>query len=305
MLLGAAFAPLLYQWGKDFAEASLAKGQGGILGELAESCENAKFSRYYSRSLQIWAIVLLPFLCWGISRIRHESVVGIPWKAPGLSWKGAFTQIVLGFVIAAGLLWCAGMTAELLGTYTPNPKPPSVGKFISKVMVPTVAVSFLEEWLFRGILLGLWLKLVRPFAACLGTSLFFAFIHFLEPPSGSVIADPSSPLAGFELLCKVLLHFLEPHFFIQDFAALFAIGMILAYARVRTGALWFSIGLHAGWIFAFKGFNLFHKSISDHPLRPWLVGDSLRSGLLPLLTVAITAVLCHVVLRVIAARKAG
>jgi membrane protease YdiL (CAAX protease family) len=78
---------------------------------------------------------------------------------------------------------------------------------------------------------------------------------------------------------------------------LFVIGMILARARVRTGALWFSIGLHAGWILAFKSFNMIYQSVPTHPLRPWGVGDSLRSGLVPLLALGLTAVICHLVLK--------
>ena len=61
---------------------------------------------------------------------------------------------------------------------------------------------------------------------------------------------------ALKLLGKILLHFTEPMFFITDFATLLAIGLILAWAVLRTGALWFSIGLHAGWIMSFKAFNI-------------------------------------------------
>jgi membrane protease YdiL (CAAX protease family) len=143
----------------------------------------------------------------------------------------------------------------------------------------------------------LWLRFARPVTACAGTALVFAFLHFLNPPAGSVIADPAHVLAGFQLLGKILLHFTDPLFFLTDFASLLAAGLILAWARVRTGALWFSIGLHAGWIAAFKAFNLFYQEVSDSPLRPWGIGENLRSGVLPLLTLGITAVICHFVLR--------
>ena len=82
-----------------------------------------------------------------------------------------------------------------------------------------------------------------------------------------------------------------------EFATLFAVGMILAWARLRTGALWFSIGLHAGWVLAFKTFNLLYVAVVPHPLRPWGIGESLKSGLLPLLTLALTALVCQFALR--------
>lgn len=301
MVVAAAMAPWIYQAGKSLAAATEAREMGAFLEWLGAACHRAKFSRYYSRCLAFSALILLPALWLKIRCIRRRPGFQREQCAQ-VCWKVALSQVLVAFTIAAGLLWGAGLALELAGAYTRDSAPP-VSKFLSRVMIPTLAVPLLEEWLFRGILLGLWLRLVRPFAACLGTSLFFAFIHFLEPPNGSVIEDPSSVFAGFELLGKTLLHFTEPRFFATDFMVLTAIGMILAWARVRTGSLWFPIGLHAGWIFAFKGFNQLHQVVPGHPLRPWGVGDSLRSGLLPLLTLALTALVCHVVLRMFDRRR--
>lgn len=303
MVLGAAIAPWIYQAGKGLAMHAAANDAGKFIEWLGAACGRAKFSRFYSRSLVISAIVLLPFLFWRIRALR-----GTECQLPGIalrvsSWRCAFIQMLVGFAIAGALLWSAGVAVEMMGTYRLNPSPPTTGKFLNKIMIPAAVVPLLEEWLFRGVLLGLWLKMARPLVACLGTSLFFAFIHFLEPPDGSVIADPTSAFAGFELLGKILLHFTDPQFFITDFAVLFAIGMVLAWARVRTGGLWFPIGLHAGWIFAFKGFNLLHTSVEDSPLRPWVVGDSLRSGLVPLFTLGVTALVCHFAMRPLTCQK--
>jgi hypothetical protein len=73
--------------------------------------------------------------------------------------------------------------------------------------------------------------------------------------------------------------------------------MILAWGRLQTGALWFSIGLHAGWIAAFKGFSILHRAVPDHALRPWGVGDSLRAGLIPMFALAVTALICYFALK--------
>lgn len=196
-----------------------------------------------------------------------------------------------------------GSILEALGAFAPKKKIPGLGKLLGGTLPPAIGASLLEEWLFRGLLLGFWLKFSKPLAACIGTSFFFAFVHFLQPPDGSIIATPQAPLAGFELLGKILLHFTNPQFFITDFAVLFVIGMILAMARVQTGTLWFSIGLHAGWIIAFKGFNLLYREIDTHAFHPWGVGGSLRSGLFPLLTLGLTAVICHFVLKCLERKK--
>lgn len=240
--------------------------------------------------------MFLPFLLMRIKAIRAASGVPVE-KRPRIPWTSALPQVVVGCFIAGGILLCTGMILSSLGAYTSEPHPPPTGELLRKILIPAVAASLLEEWLFRGLILGLWLRFTQPLYACLGTSFFFAFLHFLAPPEGTVIQQPSAPGAGFDLLGKILLHFTNPLFFVTDFATLFSIGMILAWTRLRTGGLWFAIGLHAGWISAFKGYNMLHVVVPNHPIRPWGVGDSLRSGLLPMLALALTAVICHFALK--------
>ncbi len=284
------------------AHATTARDLPAILEWLGGACGRADFGRYFSRALALSAVALLPLLFWRIRRVRPMNGSATE-PCARLPWRTALIQVGTGCLIAGGLLWAAGMTLEALGAFMPRANPPALGKIPGKILIPAVAAPLVEEWLIRGLLLGLWLKCARPLTACIGTSLFFAFVHFLNPPDDSVIANPAAPLAGFELLGKILLHFTDPRFFVTDFAVLFGIGMVLAGARMRTGALWFSIGLHAGWIIAFKGFNLLHRPVSGHPLRPWMVGESLRSGLFPLLALGLTAVVCHFVLKCFERRR--
>jgi hypothetical protein len=37
--------------------------------------------------------------------------------------------------------------------------------------------------------------------------------------------------------------------------------------------------------------------VDGHFLRPWGVGDSLRSGILPMLALGVTAIVCHFALK--------
>lgn len=295
LLLAALIAPWLYQGGKSLAAAATAGNLPGLLEWLGAACARAKFGRFYDRALLLSALVLLPFL---FRRIRHLRSAGVTAGCrPRLSAGAGVLQVLAACLISGGMLWVLGGLLQASGAYVPKPDAPSFGRLLSKVVVPGVAASLLEECLFRGLLLGLWLKYAKPAAACVGTSLLFAFLHFLHPPDGTVIANPAHPLAGFELLGKILYHFTDPLFFVTDFATLLVVGLILAWARVRTGALWFSIGLHAGWIMALKAYNFLYDDITPHALRPWGVGDSLRSGILPMITLLLTAGICHFVLR--------
>jgi membrane protease YdiL (CAAX protease family) len=295
ILLAAVITPWLYQGGKWLAATAELREWPALLESVAGSCGRAEIDRFYDRALLLAALLLLPFLRWRIRGLRAASHSG-PDRRKRYPWQSIVAQIVIGCLIAGGLLWAMGMLLETAGAYAATPASPPAGKFLSKVIIPAIAAPLLEEWLFRGILLGLWLRFANPAAAGIGSSLVFAFVHFLEPSQGTVIADPSHPLAGFQLVGKILGHFADPLFFSTEFAVLFGVGCILAWARVRTGALWFSIGLHAGWVAAFKSYNLLYAAVADHPLRPWGIGSGLSSGLLPLLMLVITAGLCHFVM---------
>jgi uncharacterized protein len=292
LLMAAVLAPWVYQGGKWLADYGIANDLPALLEGLAKSCGRAKIDRFFDRCLLISALILLPVLLKRIRRLRSGN--DLPTSLPvRFSWQSVAAQITIGCVIAGGILWGMGLILDMVGAYVPKAHHPAIGKLLPKIVIPAVAAPLVEEWVFRWLLLGLWLRFSKPAAACVGTSLLFAFMHFMSPPEGSAIADPAHALAGFELLGKIFLHFTNPLFFVTDFATLVVVGLILAWARVRTGALWFSIGLHAGWVAAFKGFNLLYNGVDNHPLRPWGVGDSLRSGILPLLALGVTAIVCH------------
>lgn len=295
ILLAAAIVPWLYQGGKWLAATAEARELPALLESIAGSCGRAKLDRFYDRALLLSAVLLLPFLRSRIKELRAISHSG-PDRRKHYPWQSIVVQMATGCILAGGLLWGMGMLLEAVGAYNTKAVQPQAGRIISKVVIPAIAAPLLEEWLFRGILLGLWLRFAKPLAACIGSSLVFAFMHFLEPGPGTVIADPSHPLAGFQLVGKILTHLTDPLFFSTEFAVLFGVGCILAWARLRTGALWFSIGMHAGWVAAFKGFNVLHVAVDDHPLRPWGIGSGLSSGLVPLLALVVTAGLCHFVM---------
>ncbi len=296
LVLAALIAPWLYVWGKSLGEMAAVEELPGLLEWLGAACKRSDFQRYFSRALVIAAVVLLPFL---FCRVRGVWVTAGGISEPGTrpSWTSAWVQMAVGCVVAGGILWATGMLLAMLGAYVLKPQPMAWNALAGKVAGAAAGASLLEEWLFRGLLLGLWLRFARPLAACVGTSLFFSFIHFLKLPAGAVIADPTTALAGFEFLREILLHFTEPLFFVADFTTLFVVGMILSQARLRTGALWFPIGLHAGWIIAFKSFHLRYVSVAGNLLHPWGVGETLRSGLVPMLALGLTAVICHFILR--------
>ena len=118
-------------------------------------------------------------------------------------------------------------------------------------------------------------------------------MHFLKPPEGwaGIVGEPGWT-DGFAVLGSILGHFGDLNFVLAEFATLFAVGWVLAMARLRTGQLWLSMGLHGGWIFGLKYFSAVTKSSPDlkaGEFLPW-VGVNLKIGLAPLAVIALTGV---------------
>lgn len=298
VVLGAVVVPWLYQGGRQFSAMVAADGEEGVIGWLGAACGRAQFGRFYNRSLLLCALLLVPALLRRIGYLRREreaAGVVLPIRP---SWPLAQRWLLwaVGAVLAGGLVWLLGIVMEWMGAFSGTGTSLQLKQLLAKAVLPAAVVSILEEAMFRGLLLGLWLRVARPISACVGSSLVFAAMHFLSPPPGYVIADPTSVMAGFELLGATLLHYTDPRFFVADFLTLVGVGLVLAGARVRTGSLWLPMGLHFGWVMAFKMFHLTHVRLPDGPVDSLLVGDSLRSGLLPLAMLGLTAACCHLLL---------
>ena len=119
-----------------------------------------------------------------------------------------------------------------------------------------IFAGFLEEIFFRGILfLGLY-DHGRPAAAYFFANLFYSVLHFVKPGQDYFL-NGIDPLAGFRHLLTTFDPFFHPMDLLPGIFGLLLIGVILSYALVRTGNLYLSIGLHAGWVFGLKVIRVF------------------------------------------------
>lgn len=316
LLLGSLLAPWLYTGGKDLAAHFAGKPGKGFLPWLAAACDRSKFPRFFNRSLMISAIVLLyPAILWlragrGSLKFRDtpwslrlpDSEVALNEGQPLRRNPHGWRQLAIGFVLAAGTLLLLGWGLVHAGTFEYGQKI-HFAKIARAAIIPAVLVSVIEETLFRGVFLGMFLRAMRPVTAIVGLSLMFAFLHFLEPPAGATAIDPRSATAGLWMLGQIVGHFTDPLPLLSEFATLAAVGLVLAYARWRTASLWLSIGLHAGWIFGiflFKGLTNPVPNLSR--FTHFWIGDTLREGLVPLAVVLLTGAIVHVLTRRDAAR---
>ena len=144
-------------------------------------------------------------------------------------------------------------------------------------------MAFLEEALFRGAILGLVRRSLRPAAALFWVTALFAIVHFLKPDESFELAEVGW-LSGFALIPHTFHQFAEPMSLLAGFTTLFVLGWMCGDAMLRTRALWLSIGLHAGIVFVKMSFSVMAKFAVKPRHRadylPW-VGERFENGLVP------------------------
>jgi membrane protease YdiL (CAAX protease family) len=276
VLLGAVLAPLLY-WGAHAIEPwALANGflrweaptPGGpivIRGPL--SFLQADFQKYFNRAMLIAAVALI----WPTLRWLRVSRADLRLRPDFRRWQ----HLRYGFIVGGGLVALMAGAYLFLGIYHLKASPPWGA--LAKIALSAAIVSVLEECLFRGAIFGLFAKAMRPLMALFWTTAIFAILHFLKPDD-DVVVKSVSWLSGFALLPHAFHQFADPRMLLAGFSTMFVLGWLLGYARLRTEALWMSIGLHAGVVFVKMGFSKLTKR--DLELLPW-VGPELQIGLVP------------------------
>jgi membrane protease YdiL (CAAX protease family) len=167
---------------------------------------------------------------------------------------------------AAGLAVALAVCA-VAGALVPALRFPP-GKTVRKAVLGAAAAAAIgvgEEALFRGVLLR---RLRRDAGDALGvvaTTLAYAAVHVLRGGGRLAHVDAWSGV-GHTL---ALLAPLADGRALPQLAGLSLLGLLLAAARLRSGALWLPIGIHAVFVGVFRVGRLF---FALRPTPVWLVG---------------------------------
>lgn len=323
-LLAALMTPWLYNAGMALGEITAERSVNSFIDWLGTKAKRADFPTYFKRSLLISGVLLLIPLIYALRLRRNPAPLrnspwsiylpsraipraeGQPLRKPRLGWL----QLVLGFLVASGLFACMGWLLLSRGWFTLE-DPIRWELAWRRSVGPMITASLLEEIVFRGMLLGICLRSFRPSTAIIVISILFAALHFLQPPDniavfhaeepvpeGGMFIDPNSSTSGFQLLLAIGLRFQEFELVLFEFISLLMVGLILGYARFATASLWLPIGLHSGWIFAYKFFGRIADRTPDlDPGLQYVIGTDLKEGFLPLGTLGVTALLVALLVR--------
>ena len=225
---------------------------------------------------RLWQLSMVGGVAWVVWRLQLRGKAA--WGY-GLARSQFLRQLGLGTVL--GIVTMLPVAAMVSGWELRTPRPGLdvarlVELFFSGALTG-MAVGFLEETFYRGLLLGALLApLVGPSlaspsdsaqlagarlhsnnagswqlaVAIVASSALFASLHFLARSK----MDPAAVQwdSGLNLLQQSLRHFAHPMGMVDSFLALTAVGVLVSLARLWTGSIALSVGLHAGWVWVMK-----------------------------------------------------
>ena len=264
-----------------------------ISGASAAAAEDRiPFSRFFDRFFMISGIVLF-FSCRSLLKIDSLSQLGLSPRTRAAS------DVAVGLCFALGSMFALGFIMSTAGVYEVFFRL-SLGESVElylKAMLTGFTVGFLEEIFFRGIIFRGLLEDCKPLPAFLTANLFYSALHFVKPGEQYFLSGVE-PWAGFRHLFSTFAPFLEPTEIVPGMIGLLLIGIVLSYAFLRTGTLYLSIGLHAGWIISIKTVRIFGDYRRES--LGWLFGSTdpkIVSGVVTWVGIILVGVAVHWITR--------
>lgn len=249
------------------------------------------FSNIFGRLFMVMGAILF-FPCRHLLKIQSLSQLGLK---PSRQWHCDFAR---GALIAVASVIAVAFFMSVLDVFTPFFRL-SLSTALQrsvKALLTALTVGFLEEIFFRGVIFKGLLEDCKLPAALAVSSLFYAGIHFLKPADDIPLAA-FDPWAGMRYLAGAFEPFLDPTL-LSGLLGLFLIGLVLSYAFSRTGSLYLSIGLHAGWVFGLKTIRVYGDFRRED--LGWLFGSSepkLVSGVAGWIVILAVGVAIHWITR--------
>lgn len=174
------------------------------------------------------------------------------WKRLGLSRENRelfFPFFVLAVLLAFGIIFLQ------LRAFSWEWKSVSYGSLFTKLLLSSFLVAFLEEIVFRGLVLRIFYTATTPSRALIWTSLFFAYVHFKAPASAGHFFGGDLTLSQGLWTAWGFLFGVFSQFNWVSFCSLFALGLLLGELVYRYNSLWPSVGFHTGIVVLLLGYR--------------------------------------------------
>lgn len=227
-----------------------------------------------------------------IHRILHRlamlaAIIGMVWLVRrwkltdkqsagfGLRRRQFWIQLAMGIAAGVVIITPLVVALQVLDVRYADPRidlsAGLIAKALAKGLATGLLVAFIEEIFFRGYLFTAIQRESGRALAVILPSLLYASLHFL----GGRLRVPNDQIdwsSGFAVLGRMFVAYNDPLRIVDSLVALFAVGVLLALARLRTGAIALSIGMHAAWVCILYYYEVTTQVNPDSPLN-WMVGS--------------------------------
>jgi membrane protease YdiL (CAAX protease family) len=159
---------------------------------------------------------------------------------------------------------------------------------IPKYFLSAIAIAFIEEAFFRAFLLGGMSGDFGNRVALIASAAIYSVAHLVRSPARFYVTG-YQPAAGFVTLAHSIDQFTDPAIAIPTLIGLFLLGIVLGEAYILTGSVYFSIGLHCGFVL---GAKMWPKIVLNRAAIPWWIAGG---GAIPLIGGAVAWVIAIVI----------
>ena len=221
---------------------------------------NKPFSDYFDRGRLLCLLILFPLL------MRKANLLS--WKRLGYL-EGGWAHFRKWFLIGVVMMSAVYLVDFAFGILEPRDDW-TWGRQLEKIglgLGGAILIGLLEETFFRGFVFRTFYTALKPIPAIIGSSLFFAYLHFkmadevMEHIPPNQIGFDDSLVAVWGTLTAFTTGFDALLFF-----NLFLVGVLLSLAFLYTKNLWTCVGLHAGWVVCIQSlFKTVNEVEGAHP----------------------------------------
>jgi membrane protease YdiL (CAAX protease family) len=187
----------------------------------------------------------------------------------------SIARAIRGFVVAMlAIAILFGLALAVGGAGVGNHR--AAAALIPKYFLSAIVIAFIEEAFFRAFLLGGMRNDFGDQIALIASAAIYAVAHLVRSPA-RFYTTGYQPAAGLVTLAHSIDQFTNPAVAIPTLIGLFVLGIVLGQAYILTGSVYFSIGLHCGFVL---GAKMWPKIILNRAAIPWWIAGG---GAIPLI----------------------
>jgi len=226
------------------------------------------FPRIFDRTVMATLLIAMLFAARDLNLV---SLLSRGFRHPA---RPSIVRAIRGFVVAMlAIAILFGLAFAVGGGGVGNHE--AAAALIPKYFLSAIAIAFIEEAFFRAFLLGGMSGDFGNRGALIASAAIYAVAHLVRSPARFYVTG-YEPAAGLVTLAHSIDQFTNPAIAIPTLIGLFLLGIVLGEAYILTGSVYFSIGLHCGFVL---GAKLWPKIILNRAAIPWWIAGG---GAIPL-----------------------